>query len=208
MSALPFMLEMNELSAVVVGGGAVACRRVKPLVEVGTAEIVVIAPMLNDELLRLEKEGWLRWEQRMAMDTEVFLCDLVFLCTNEPQLHEGIKKNKAPRQLVYRSDDAQAGDFYVPARMNDGLLTVSVSTAGASPSYTKRVKGEVERVLPANAEEELEFLQEARQRVLRTNAPRERQLALLKELATPEFLQDERREERLEERLRELGRKN
>ncbi|QQK74769.1 bifunctional precorrin-2 dehydrogenase/sirohydrochlorin ferrochelatase [Salicibibacter cibarius] len=207
MSALPFMLEMRELSCVVVGGGEVACRRIKPLLEAGARELVVVAPTLNEELLRLQQEDGFKWERRSAVASEVFLCDMVFLCTDQPDLHSAIKKNKAPRQFVYLADDAGEGNFYIPARINDGLLTVSVSTAGASPSYTKRVKEAIEHVLPRNAGDELAFLQEARGRVIQMNVSKEKKLALLKELATSEFLQDERREERFEEYVREIGHK-
>ncbi|WP_281392555.1 precorrin-2 dehydrogenase/sirohydrochlorin ferrochelatase family protein [Salicibibacter cibi] len=200
------MIEMREMSCIIVGGGEVACRRVKPLLETGAKELVVVAPTLNEELLRLQREVGFRWERRSAVVSEVFLGDMVFLCTNQPGLHEAIMENKAPRQFMYLADDAGEGDFYIPARINDGLLTVSVSTAGASPSYTKRVKKEIEHVLPENAGDELDFLQKARRKVLQTDVSNEEKMALLKEISTSGFLQDEWREEKFEERLREIRR--
>ncbi|SDI72702.1 NAD(P)-dependent oxidoreductase [Natribacillus halophilus] len=112
MSALPFMIEMSEMSCAVVGGGDVACRRVKLLLEAEAAEVAVIAPTLNEELLGLERAGRFRWDCRSAVASEVFLSDKLFLCTNQPELHEAIKKNKAPRQLVYFADDAGEGNFW------------------------------------------------------------------------------------------------
>ncbi|WP_059103142.1 precorrin-2 dehydrogenase/sirohydrochlorin ferrochelatase family protein [Shouchella shacheensis] len=203
MSALPFMLEMSGLRAVVVGGGSVAARRVQPLVEAG-AEVFVVAPSLNEELQQLEREGRFAWQQRLAVPSESFLSELVFLCTNQPDLHVAINEGKAPRQLVYFCDDAQNGDFYIPARLNHGLLTVSISTAGASPSYTKRVKQEIEQIIPERAEEELAFLQQARAKVLQEDVAKTRKLALLKEMAAPDFLQHPHREALFEQKMVEL----
>lgn len=93
----------------------------------------------------------------------------------------------------------------MPAKIEKGLLTVSISTAGASPSYTKRIKWQIADMLPEHAAEELSFLRKARELVLASNAKNEEKRALLQELASPERLQDERREQWLDDQLRRIA---
>ncbi|WP_054706127.1 bifunctional precorrin-2 dehydrogenase/sirohydrochlorin ferrochelatase [Bacillus sp. JCM 19041] len=205
MSALPFMLNVDKMSIVVVGGGSVALKRTKALVHAG-GFVHVIAPTILPEFLQLSEEGFVSVEKRAVGLSECFIAELVFLCSNDAVLHEKIYEQKAPRQHVYLCDQAQIGDFYVPAKIEKGLLTVSVSTAGASPSYTKRLKNEIELILPEYAEEELYFLQQARRRTLHLSVNKTKKLALLKELASPVILQKDDREEWFEKRCEELER--
>lgn len=204
MSALPFMLELSMLKTVVVGGGELACKRALSVVEAG-GDVTVIAPTLHPQLQTFALAKKLRWEARCTDGQECFLADLLFLCTNNAKLHQQLLQNRAPRQLIYVGDQAQAGHVYVPAKIEKGLLTVSISTAGASPSYTKRIKGQIANMLPEHAAEELEFLRKARELVLASSAANEEKRALLQELASPERLQDERRDQWLTAELRRIA---
>jgi len=196
--ALPYMIQVSQLSITVVGGGMVAKKRTQSLVDAG-AHIHLVTPRLEgdwDELLRSHK---VTWEAREGTYEECFLADWVFLCTNNSALHDGFKRNKAPRQMIYRCDVAQDGSFYVPASIQKGLLSVSVSTAGASPSYTKQLKETLEAVLPTHAAEDLQFSQQARKRILAQKGERQAKLKLLKELASKDRLRNPNREEWLNE---------
>ncbi|WP_078392488.1 precorrin-2 dehydrogenase/sirohydrochlorin ferrochelatase family protein [Shouchella patagoniensis] len=205
MSALPFMVNVEKMSIVVVGGGSVALKRTKALVLAG-GFVHVIAPTILPEFFLLKCKGLISVEKRAVGFNECFTSELVFLCSNNKALHDQIYKQKAPRQHVYLSNKAQKGDFYVPAKIEKGLLTVSVSTAGASPSYTKRLKNQIDEMLPEYAAEELIFLQQARRRILHIPVNKLKKLALLKELASPTILQKENRQEWFEKRCEELER--
>ncbi|PAE88529.1 hypothetical protein CHH72_12880 [Shouchella clausii] len=207
MSALPFMLELSMLNTVIVGGGQLAYKRALSIIEAG-GHVTVVAPTLHPQLHALALAEKLRWEARYVSGDECFLADLLFLCTDQPLLHQQLLRNRAPRQLVYVGDQAQAGHVYVPAKIEKGLLTVSISTAGASPSYTKRIKGQIANILPEHAAEELAFLQKARELVLASNGGNGEKRALLQELASAERLQDERREQWLDDQLRRIAEDN
>ncbi len=192
--ALPYMIQVSQLTITVVGGGTVAHKRCKALIHAG-ANVHVVAPRLVGEWDELLQEDGFHWEQRSLTGQESLLSDWVFLCTTDRALHRSLMNNRAPRQMMYACDDAQAGQFYVPAQIDKGLLSVSVSTAGASPSYTKQIKAALEEVLPENAERDLIFLQQARKKLLAQDGRRVEKLAVLKELARPERLRDPNREE-------------
>ncbi|AIC93406.1 precorrin-2 dehydrogenase/sirohydrochlorin ferrochelatase family protein [Shouchella lehensis] len=196
--ALPYMIQVSQLSITVVGGGMVAKKRAQSLIDAG-AHIHLVTPRLKGDWDELIRSHNLTWEARKVTDEECFLADWVFLCTNNSVLHDGYKQNKAPRQMVYRCDLAQEGNFYVPASIERGLLSVSVSTAGASPSYTKHIKETLEAVLPSHAAEDLQFLQQARKRILAQKGERQAKLKVLKELASKDRLRDPNREEWLNE---------
>lgn len=59
----PLFLDLAGRRAVVVGGGCVATRRVRGLLEAGAA-VEVIAPIVTDELRTLAEAGRIGWQPR------------------------------------------------------------------------------------------------------------------------------------------------
>ena len=83
--AYPVMLDLTDRPCLVVGGGAVAERKIAGLVEAG-ARVTIVSPWLTPALLRLATEAPLRWRPReyTAWDAAHFI--LVIVATNEVAL--------------------------------------------------------------------------------------------------------------------------
>ncbi|WP_036705909.1 NAD(P)-dependent oxidoreductase, partial [Paenibacillus graminis] len=60
---LPIMLDVQDQRVVVIGGGAVAERKVGALVEAGAA-VVLVSPSLTEALAALAEAGRLSWISR------------------------------------------------------------------------------------------------------------------------------------------------
>ena len=82
MALYPILLNLNNRTAVVVGGGLVALRKVRDLLDTG-ARITVIAPEVHPELKALTlKQDRIVLEQRPYRAGDLDGAVLVFSCTD------------------------------------------------------------------------------------------------------------------------------
>jgi len=63
-------------------------------------------------------------------------------------------------------DDPEFCDFYVPAVLERGPLQVAISTGGASPLFAKRLREELEKVIPVSIGQALEKIGVMRRNVI------------------------------------------
>ncbi len=173
MMTLPLVLRGDARPFVVIGGGAVAARKVRTLVQAG-ASVRVIAPQLHADIQALAAQITL--EQRPATAAEVFAAgSLLVLATDSPQLNAALAES-GRRQgcLVCRVDDTQDNDFIFPAVIDRSPLLVSVSTQGASPALTRHVKQRLEAFLPQDYRQLGTYVEQLREQVKALLKPAER----------------------------------
>lgn len=148
--AYPVMLDLSCRPCLVVGGGAVAERKVEGLVEAG-ARVTVVSPSLTLGLLRLATDAQLRWRPReyVAGDAEGFV--LVMVATDDVSVNAAVAVECRERGvLINCADDPARCDFILPSVLKRGALTVTVSTGGASPTMARLVREELDALLPGD----------------------------------------------------------
>jgi uroporphyrin-III C-methyltransferase/precorrin-2 dehydrogenase/sirohydrochlorin ferrochelatase len=108
-------LRLNGRRVVVVGGGAVATRRVPSLLDAG-ADVAVISPHVSTSLEGLVASGQISWAARRYADGDCAGAWLVCACTSDPAANAAIAA-AAERQQTWcvRADDAQASAAWTPA---------------------------------------------------------------------------------------------
>jgi precorrin-2 dehydrogenase/sirohydrochlorin ferrochelatase len=131
----------------VVGGGKVAERRVKTLLEAG-AKLRLIAPRLTPGLAELAAKGRLDWTARGWQPGDLAAYPaalLVFAATDDPATNAAVEAEaREQARLVNRADRPEDCDFTLPGVVRSGDLTLTVSTSGqaavtgltASPALT------------------------------------------------------------------------
>jgi uroporphyrin-III C-methyltransferase/precorrin-2 dehydrogenase/sirohydrochlorin ferrochelatase len=129
-------LRLRDRRVVVVGGGAVATRRIPALLDAG-ADIVLVSPAVTASLEDLAAAGRIRWEQRGYADGDCADAWLVCACTNEPAVNAAVAA-EAERQRTWsvRADDAQASAAWTPAsgRVEDARpASAGPGQSGAGP---------------------------------------------------------------------------
>jgi uroporphyrin-III C-methyltransferase/precorrin-2 dehydrogenase/sirohydrochlorin ferrochelatase len=135
----PLFLDLTGRRVLVVGGGAVATRRVPRLAGCG-ADVVVVAPSLSDELRALAQEGALKWEPRGYDVGDLAGASLVLTCTGEPGVDAAVAGEAAARGVwCARADDAAASAAWVPAVGTVDDVTFAV-TAGGDPRRARRIR--------------------------------------------------------------------
>ena len=139
----PIFLNLGGRRAVVVGGGKVAARKVRKLLEAG-ARVRVISPRLTPGLARLadqKKIGVTRRRYRkgdIAAGAHRDAPFLVFAATDDPAAQRAVRRDApAVGALVNVADDPVVCDFIVPASVTRGNLHVAISTGGTNPALAK-----------------------------------------------------------------------
>ncbi|MFC2029169.1 bifunctional precorrin-2 dehydrogenase/sirohydrochlorin ferrochelatase [Chloroflexota bacterium] len=146
MSGYPVTLvDLDRTSCVVIGGGEIAERKVTALREAG-ARPLVISPSLSDALRCQAEAGEIEAIEREYQTGDLSGARLVIAATDEPEINEAVwQEAQAVGCLVNVVDDPNRCDFYVPATIRRGALTISISTAGSSPLLAGRIRHALEQ---------------------------------------------------------------
>ena len=143
----PIFLDLKGRSAVVIGGGEVAWRKVEGLLEAG-ATVTIISPQLHPELETLKQQGSIQHDQRKYQPGDLTGFLLAFVATNDSELNRIVaEEGKRSGVLVNAVDDPINCDFVMPAIVRRGNLTLAVSTGGGSPAAARRVREDLETFL-------------------------------------------------------------
>ena len=155
MGYFPFFMDLEGREGLVVGGGAVALRKLQKLLPYGP-RLTVAAPELLAEIEALPGLARLRWSFAPAMlEGKGF----VIAATDDREVNRGIAALCRERGIpVNAVDDKEQCTFLFPALVKRGYLTVGVSTAGASPSAAAWVGRRVSERLPEDFGELLDYL--------------------------------------------------
>jgi uroporphyrin-III C-methyltransferase / precorrin-2 dehydrogenase / sirohydrochlorin ferrochelatase len=147
----PLTLDVTGRRVVVVGGGPVAARRARSLLDAG-ALVEVISPWVCEDLADLGGAGALRWLEREYVAGDLLAPEPAWLAhtaTGDPATDGQVAREaEAARVWCVRADDASASSAWTPAvaRGASGSpsegLTVAV-TAGADPRRATAVRDAV-----------------------------------------------------------------
>ena len=144
MSYFPIYLDMRRRRCLVIGGGAVAERKIAALLETG-AEVTVLAPDVTDVVAGLSKQNAIRFTARCYEDGDLDGFELAFVATDDPQVNAAVYREGRSRGVwVNSADDPARCDFILPSVLRRGDLTVAVSTGGTSPALARTVREELE----------------------------------------------------------------
>ena len=147
----PLTLDLHGRRAVVVGGGPVAARRARGLLDAG-ADVHVVAPWACEDLAAAAAAGQVRWHQREYVAGDLLEPEpawLVHTATGDPVTDSQVAREaEAARIWCVRADDAAASSAWTPAvaRGRGGTaaegLTVAVN-AGGDPRRATAVRDAV-----------------------------------------------------------------
>lgn len=160
MAYYPIIMDLTGQKCLVVGGGEVALRKATSLVEAG-AEVTIIAPDLHPSLREL---GNTRIQERSQREGDISGYTLVFAATGDRETNQAIsdeaKANSIPVNVV---DDPELCSFIVPACVRRGDLLIAITTSGASPMLSKKIRLELEECYGPEYAEFVSLLRELRE---------------------------------------------
>ncbi|HEX5946528.1 MAG TPA: bifunctional precorrin-2 dehydrogenase/sirohydrochlorin ferrochelatase [Acidimicrobiales bacterium] len=168
----PVNLLLTGRSCLVVGGGRVAVGKVRGLVEAG-AHVTVVAPEVDDRILAMAAvgapdggRGVVVVERRAYRRGEVAGHRLVIAATGDPAVNQRVYDDgEAAGVWVNSADDPERCSLILPARVRQGRLTVTVSTAGHSPAVASWLRARLADELGPEYDDLIGLLSEAREEV-------------------------------------------
>jgi len=178
----PIILDMRKKRAVVIGGGAVAERKIIGLLD-AQADVVCVSPESSAEIKRLAREGRIRLEERPYRRGDLDGATLAFAATGDAGVNrEVVEEAHARGVLVNDASAAERGDFSTPATVRAGSLLVTIDTGGRAPALVKQIRDELAERFDARYARAVETLGRMRDYVHATLAP-QRRAEVLRRLA-------------------------
>jgi precorrin-2 dehydrogenase / sirohydrochlorin ferrochelatase len=141
----PIFLSLQDRICLVVGGGAVAERKIAGLLRFGPF-IRIVAKDLTPWLSERCDGTRVQWIGKSYEAGLLDTADLVFAATSDIELNRRISADARERKLwCNMASDPERGSFIVPSLVVRGPLSLAVSTGGASPALARKIKEKLEK---------------------------------------------------------------
>jgi len=164
-SGVPVLVDGAGLRVLVVGGGAVAARKLAAFLQAG-ARVRVVAPEAAESVKALADSGELEWLARGYQPADLGDAQLVIAATDDRAVNAKIAADaRAVYRLVNVADEPADGSFTMMAVHRSGTLVVGVS-AGGVPGAAARIRDAIARRFDARYARALERLSSLRRAAL------------------------------------------
>ncbi|MGI6776955.1 MAG: precorrin-2 dehydrogenase/sirohydrochlorin ferrochelatase family protein [Acetivibrionales bacterium] len=180
MAVFPLFIDLSGKKCVVVGGGNVAERKIETLLRFNS-RVIVISPETSKRINELDMEG------RVSVIKDVYTKEyldgafLVIAATSDRVLNDRIHYDCTERNIfVNVADNPEKCTFVFPSVVKRGNLVIGISTSGGYPLLSKKVREEIEQILPQNFQDIVEALEEIREKALEKIDDPERRKEFLK----------------------------
>ena len=149
MKAFPMFIRTTGRRAVIIGGGEQAAQKTRLLLKTD-AELIFVAPELDDELAGLVAEG--RGTHVPQLSIEALQgAAMVFIGTGCPGLDAAVHAlAKEAGCMVNVVDAPELCDMTTPAIVDRDPVVVAIGSEGTSPVLTREIKTSLEQRLPQN----------------------------------------------------------
>ena len=163
----PVMLDITGKKCVIIGGGKVASRKAASLITYG-AEITVISKEICPEIKELLKQGLISRESKNYYKDCLKNAYIVFAATDNPEINQLIASDAKNLNISANIADApELCSFMVPAKLEQGDLTIAISTNGKSPGLAKKIRQDLEKEFDIYYSEFLDLLGYFREKSLK-----------------------------------------
>jgi precorrin-2 dehydrogenase/sirohydrochlorin ferrochelatase len=161
-----FLVDLDEVRCVVVGGGKVAARKVRAMLR-ADARVIVISPHLCEPLRQLAAEGEIEVLDRPYRCGDLKGAFLVVAATDDPAINERVwQEAMALGLLVNVVDDPDHCNFIAPSVVRRGPLRFAISTSGRCPALSRHLRKQLEQEYPPAYGDYVELLGNLRECVV------------------------------------------
>jgi uroporphyrin-III C-methyltransferase / precorrin-2 dehydrogenase / sirohydrochlorin ferrochelatase len=171
MDYLPIFIAIQDQPAVVVGGGQVAHRKVEWLLA-AKARVTVVAPSLGAQLTELAARGAVEHIAASFSPEQLRHASLTIAATDSPDVNAAValaaRTQRVPVNVV---DSPELSSFIFPAIIDRSPVIVAVGSGGRAPVLVRRVRAQIEALLPAKLGALARFMGERRAAVKQALAP-------------------------------------
>lgn len=165
MDYLPLFVQLKQVPVLVVGAGQVALRKTSLLCRAG-ASMTVVAPEIEPALAALLQEHAGTWLQQHYRADCLEGQKMVVAATPDRAVNSAVSAAAFERGiLVNVVDDPALCSFIFPAIIDRDPLLVAVGSGGRSPVLVRRVRSQIESLLPSALGKLVDFASRFRSKV-------------------------------------------
>ena len=188
MKYYPILLDLDGKLCVVVGGGRVAERKIRSLLQAG-ALVKVISPQLPLSLSRFKENGKIIHRQRSFRSGDLHGAFLAIVATDDRRANERVFgqafNQKIPVNVV---DDPAHSSFIVPSLVQRGDLLIAISTSGQSPALARALRQKLQKEIGPEYIFLLKLLGAVRKKIFSLGLGQKRNQIIFRKLAGKDLL--------------------
>ncbi len=139
------LTQLTGVRCVVVGGGEVAVRKVRALME-SDAAVRVISPMIHADLRAWHASGKIECEERSFKPGDLAGSFLAIAATDRREVNAAVAEEARERGMLYNiADDPERSNFHTLAAVRHGDVLLAASTGGESPALAALIRRKLEQ---------------------------------------------------------------
>ncbi len=178
----PVNLKIKNKKCVVVGGGKVAERKVKLLLEKG-ASVTVVSPKITSGLDKLQREAKISHLAVAYFSSSLKDAFLVIAATDDRTINSRVAGDANQLGMLVNVVDFPAEcSFILPAILSRGDLTIAVSTAGRSPALSRKIKEDLALIYTDEYGDLVDMVAAAREKIKRKHPDLQRRKQVWREI--------------------------
>lgn len=148
MKYFPLFANLKDSPCLVVGGGAVALRKIR-LLRKANARVTVVAPALHDDVQSMVDDKLIDYLPEKYGPHHLDGQLLVVAATNFPGVNAQVFAHAKERNMLCNSvDDPEHSSFITPAIVDRSPLVIAISSGGAAPVLARLLREKFEREIP------------------------------------------------------------
>lgn len=183
---LPIYIDVEDFSALVIGGGKVALRKIKTLLDFD-ATVTVLSPKFCAEIIKLIRENKITQIKKNYQTGDIAGYRIVFCTTNNSEVSYQVKQDCYSQGVLLNvADVPELCNFIMPAIIKRGDFIIALSSQGKAPFFVKSQRDTLEKTLSSKLEDITELAGEFRSLVLKdkgTNSTKNQKMLFKKFLA-------------------------
>lgn len=165
MDYLPIFCRLDNKPVLLVGGGEVAERKARLLLDAG-AQLTVVAPDLDPELAELAANGTIEWLDAEFAPAHLTGKWLVVAATDRREVNALVYQSaNMARIFANVVDDPKRSSFIMPSIIDRSPLMVAISSGGKAPVLARLLREKLEALLPQHLGAVAAFTGSLRERV-------------------------------------------
>ncbi|ELO1555352.1 siroheme synthase CysG [Aeromonas hydrophila] len=165
MDYLPIFCRLDNKPVLLVGGGEVAERKARLLLDAG-AQLTVVAPELDPELAELAANGSIEWLAGEFAPAQLTGKWLVVAATDRREVNALVYQSANQARIFANVvDDPKRSSFIMPSIIDRSPLMVAISSGGKAPVLARLLREKLEALLPQHLGAVAAFAGSLRERV-------------------------------------------
>ncbi|MBL4941699.1 MAG: siroheme synthase [Colwellia sp.] len=148
MKYFPVFLDANNISAMVIGGGEVASRKIELLLK-ATTNITVMSTGVCasvERLINLHQLTWLKHNYQAGHFANI---NLVIAATDDMLVNKAVYQEATPLNILTNVvDQPELCTYITPAIIDRSPMIIALSSSASSPILIRMLREQIEKTLP------------------------------------------------------------